>query len=321
MILAIALFSLRIPAIYLNDVCNQASEHSPDKLYKYCYSFSPLLLFNDSLNNFIIFLNDNLFIIKGSALFIILNGILFFAIFHSLKSIFIILMDSDSNTSNTNSNLSNNNYNVNFGSEGAGSSSNSSEPSKSFDSSNNNFVSPHATAAIGIAASANVAAAKIARVNPRVATIVSGVGNSTAFGIYTVGELARVYSENNSNSNKTNYNEDISYQRSDSPPPNNNFNINSSNENDFNLTKLFSKYFGNTQELFDYINTHLTSSDGNPTPAFIFYICAFAFWGTLCCIFLIISFLSKLIKIEQTKFVTSRPLLHKTLCFMISMRD
>jgi len=107
--------------------------------------------------------------------------------------------------------------------------------------------------------------------------------------------------------------------RPDTPPPGNHF-VNSPNESS-NVWESISKLFSNPQDFFNLLSEYFTSNDGNPTPGLIMVICAFAFWGIVCCVFLIMSALSQKFKIENTKFVISRPLLHKLVCFMISLRD
>lgn len=248
---------------------------------------------NYSLMKLIYFLNNNFSLILGSLL---------------VLGLFIYFSDK-SNKFNANPE-SKNIFNVNFGNGGAGSFPNA--PSNS--SSNNNSSLGPGAAAIGISGTFAGAAATMAKNNPRVAVITAGLGATASVTVYVAGEILQALKEERKHIREIN-------ERSSSPPPDGNFKINSPNENGNNFVEFISKLFENPQDFFNLANEYLTGSDGNPTPMLILLICSFAFWGIIGCLFLIMSMLSKQLKIEEREFIKNRPLLHKLVCFMISLRD
>ena len=258
---------------------------------------------NINVMRFIEFLNDNLFIIFSVLL---------------VLGLFIFMNEKSTNLTNSNTNLSSQNtYNVNFGSGGARSSSNASD-----NVSNNSSSLGPVAAATGISGVFATAAATMVKTNPRAAVTTAGIGATAGLGAYVAGEMIQGFKEERKDMREMSERlSSNSFERTGSPPPDGNFKVNSPNENGNNLIEFISKLFENPQDLANLLNEYLTGSDGNPTPALILVICSFAFWGIVCCIFLIMSMLSKQFKIEDRKFVTSRPLLHKLVCFMISLRD
>ena len=264
---------------------------------------------NINLMRFIEFLNDNFSILFTGFLGLVLLSLL-------------IYMSSDPNTSNTNPS-SKNTFNVNFGDGGAGSNNNQSnnKPSNSNSKNDDTIVSPGVAASL-ITGTFTTAAATMVKSNPRAAVITAGFGAASGIVTYGTGEFFRAFKEEKKGIREMQ--ERMYYynaERSGSPPPDGNFKVNSPNENGNNFIEFISKFFENPQDFSILANEYLTGSDGNPTPMLILGICLYSLSGILGCIFLIMSMLSKLIKIEEREFVTSRPLLHKLVCFMISLRD
>ena len=260
---------------------------------------------NINLMRFIEFLNDYFSILFTGFLGLVLLSLL-------------IYMSSDPNPSNTNFS-SKNTYNVNFGDGGAG--SNNHQSNSNSNNNDKSITSPGVAASL-VAGTFATAATKIVKSNPRAAMVTATVGAGASLGTYITGEMIQAFKEERKDMRDMHERMYIyNIERSGSPPPDGNFKVNSPNENSNNYIEFITKFFENPQDFPILANEYLTGSDGNPTPALILCICLFTFAAILGCVFLIMSMLSKLIKIEDRKFVTSRPLLHKLVCFMISLRD
>lgn len=185
--------------------------------------------------------------------------------------------------------------------------------------SNTNFTSwGLVSAATGISETFATVAATIAKSNLKAAMVTASIGATAGIIIFIKGEMTQAIKEERKEENR--YIREMN-ERSSSPPPDGNFKVNSPNEDGNNLVEFFSKFIENPQDVFNLLNEYFRGSDGNPIPIFIFLICTFAFWGIVCCFFLIMSMLSKLIKIEEREFIKNRPLLHKLVCLSISLRD
>ena len=154
----------------------------------------------------------------------------------------------------------------------------------------------------------------MAKSNPKAAVATAGIGAAAGVTVYVTGEILQSIREEKKDIREM-------YERSSSPPPDGNFKFNSPNEDSYNFLSLIYKFISNPQDFPNLLKEYLTGSDGDPTPILILLICSFAFWGIFCCFFLIMSMLSKQFKIEDRKFVTSRPLLYKLVCLTISLRD